>query len=56
MSHLHRGTHTAPKLNSNLIAIICTAELSFTLVKAFMRSPHSVTEETASPLHQMQKT
>lgn len=34
MSHLHRGTHTAPKLNSNLITIIYTAELSLTLVKA----------------------
>lgn len=35
MSHLHRGAHAAPKLNSNLIAIIYTAELSLILVKAF---------------------
>lgn len=36
MSHLHRCTHTAPKLNGDLIAIICATELSFIIVKSWV--------------------
>lgn len=39
MSHLHGSTHTAPKLNSDLIAIIYATELSFILIKIISEEP-----------------